>query len=849
MKVFNIILMFCVVCFLAACGSAKDKKQDGDTKAGAEAKSGDAAEFKSVADDSEEDLLRKNIDRSKLKPIDPAVYKSKGFTVRYGQKIDPPAFDFNVDLSKLSLNDIRYKKYELYARKGYLFHDASIRAYFNRMKWYQPVYWLEDIDFTLNEEEEAFFQKVKQREQELLSSNYIASGKNTGPNMKNIINMAQFKKIDPKLSAMIEKTGFALAEANHIELYHLYEQNDYYAIPSFITTDIYLQLFHVYFTYLLTSLEKEKFIPIITKLSEEMYLENQKVYQSSGANLMLKDAAEYNMMYYAVPYYLLSGDKLELSAKYAKIFDEHINKINASKDIDWQSKLFDQLRFDYSMFKPRGNYAKSERMQNYFKAMMWLQTAPFSLKYDHHIARLMLSATIMKKNGKLLKEYLSIYEPTSFIMGKADNLSLLQAIQAVEDMKLGFEPAKLISKENIAKLIPALRNLNPEKIKPVVRLDNEFGFTVDTSTIMQFMPQRYNPDSEIMSNLVNLAPMGDKSRRAFPKGLDVFAAMSNEVAEDILINYFKEAEFWPGYAKKLEKLKKDFKQYDFSNTLYDSWIDALNSLFTVLPEYPYYMHNYAWQKKNLNTSMASWAELKHDAILYAKQNWVAECGGGDEENFVPPPPPRVVGYVEPNTAFWKKCVNILDKTTNGLKKYGLLTDVMQSSGDRMKENAEFLLNVSEKELKHERLSDQEYETIKVFGSTIEYFTQELYYQNLEDSGDEPDEELPIIADVITSNNECLEEAVGYGNDIFVVVEIEGYLYLTRGAVFSYYEFKQPVSNRLTDKEWRKMLNDNKEPAMPSWIFDIFLKIKTPDAEKQSAMPAEVEARYTYSSGC
>jgi hypothetical protein len=38
-----------------------------------------------------------------------------------------------------------------------------------------------------------------------------------------------------------------------------------------------------------------------------------------------------------------------------------------------------------------------------------------------------------------------------------------------------------------------------------------------------------------------------------------------------------------------------------------------------------------------------------------------------------------------------------------------------------------------------------------------------------------------------------------------------------GAVFSYYEFKQPMSERLTDEAWQEMLADpSKRPSLPSW---------------------------------
>ena len=54
------------------------------------------------------------------------------------------------------------------------------------------------------------------------------------------------------------------------------------------------------------------------------------------------------------------------------------------------------------------------------------------------------------------------------------------------------------------------------------------------------------------------------------------------------------------------------------------------------------------------------------------------------------------------------------------------------------------------------------------------------------------------------------------------MNIGGYNYLTRGSVFSFYEFTQPISNRLTDKEWREMLNDNKEPERQGWYRDVLI---------------------------
>ena len=99
-----------------------------------------------------------------------------------------------------------------------------------------------------------------------------------------------------------------------------------------------------------------------------------------------------------------------------------------------------------------------------------------------------------------------------------------------------------------------------------------------------------------------------------------------------------------------------------------------------------------WDCKNLNAALASWAELKHDAILYAKQPMGAECGGAG------PPDPVVKGYVEPNTAFWKKAIELLDNTHKLLKEQNMLTEKIANATQRISEEAQFLLRISEKEL-------------------------------------------------------------------------------------------------------------------------------------------------------
>ena len=49
-----------------------------------------------------------------------------------------------------------------------------------------------------------------------------------------------------------------------------------------------------------------------------------------------------------------------------------------------------------------------------------------------------------------------------------------------------------------------------------------------------------------------------------------------------------------------------------------------------------------------------------------------------------------------------------------------------------------------------------------------------------------------------------------------VIVPDGRVILGAGPVFTYYEFKQPMSDRLTDEKWRTMLRMN-PPEKPAWL--------------------------------
>lgn len=214
----------------------------------------------------------------------------------------------------------------------------------------------------------------------------------------------------------------------------------------------------------------------------------------------------------------------------------------------------------------------------------------------------------------------------------------------------------------------------------------------------------------------------------------------------------------------------------------------------------------AWKDKELTTSLASWTELRHDTILYAKQSYtMAETG------YIPPTEEKpVVGYVEPVPEFYNRLLALTLMTNKGLSDMDVLDESAKYRLDNLEVILGRLVEISSNELENKELSEDDYEFIKNFGDGLSDVITDV---------DDKAKKTTIIADVHTDGNtwHVLEEGVGYVDLIVVAYQLpDGRILMGSGPVMSYYEFKQPMDDRLTDEAWREML-DAGPPQRPEWM--------------------------------
>ncbi|MBQ3781385.1 MAG: DUF3160 domain-containing protein [Bacteroidaceae bacterium] len=799
--------------------------------------------------------------------------------------------DLDMDISQLTVSELRVLRNALAARQGYIFMTAELRNIFEQTSWYDRLMmarwsyeedgmdeWWDPDDkegaalfeiakkpIAYTDEEQAFIDRIKAREKELLENNF-KMGDGFIVNVDNVVNIYQkeglgweARQVDEDrvtlqsapitkgnaLRSKLAEQGFAIIEGQYDQLFQVYEKNDYHNFPSFVTTDLYLQTFHLYFDVILRKVEVAKFTPRLVALCEKMH-DQLQVIASTTSDPKVRKAAEHAVAYFAIGHTLLTGKQsLSVPIDLQKLVSEELQLIEKEEDAFSDFLDYHDAYFMYSLFRPRGHYTRTPELKRYFKAMMWLQTAPFIADKPAQMLEAALIGQVLTSDQNASMLYKTLTEPITYLMGTPDNASIIQVADLVKQQGASLTEIANDTKK-MEKLQAAVKKLMDEQTRIVPK------FQATSIYKINLMPQRFMPDALVLQEMVDYD--SPKTLRPLPKGLDVMAAFGMPAAERILIDELKENETWPKFTETLNRMKKESDPSKWDSNVANEWVKTLTTLQADKYETPkpdgthpaYFMYTPQWDKKNLNTALASWAELKHDAILYAKQPMGAECGGGGPEE------PICMGYVEPNVKFWQKAIDLLTETQDVFSKFDLSTEETERYTTALYEEAEFFLRVSKKELAGQKLTDEEYRELEYVGAQFEYISLDMMRepdQWLQDwnAVEGADKKVSVVADVYTANAYNNEEksvlyaAVGPACEIYVIVEIDGYLYLTRGAVFSYREFDQLLGEpRLTDEEWQQQLEQQYHRGMPEWMEP--LKVPAED------IPADNEL-FFYSTGC
>jgi hypothetical protein len=629
--------------------------------------------------------------------------------------------------------------------------------------------------------------------------------------------------------ALLRENGFVVdlpGPETFLEFYQIYEDFRYSDGPLFVTSDSILHVYHLLFDKILRDLEVDYFIPTLESLTATMLTTSLEQYQSV-AGTPLEEPARRNVAFFSVASRLL-GSPEAVAPDVADLVEDELALIEeASQSVPspiWYRDDLPEdmlLREDYSQYIPRGHYTRSEALERYFRTMMWYGRLTFRLTDAFETERALLITralrTAVAPDGATAVElWQRIYEPTTFLVGKADDLSYFEYAGLSDTVFGANAPLEAFGDADlVAAFIDAADELPPPQINSMwvwIWQDQE---TVTKG--LRFMGQRFTIDAYVFQQMIWRRVGTLENPRGLPTALDFFAALGSEDALGILEDMGHRQ--YENFDTQMERVRGQLAALEidsWTQNVYWAWLYTLEPLITPLDQrFPEFMRTEAWRLRNLNAALGSYTELKHDTILYAKQV-MAEMGGGGSEEI-----PR--GYVEPNPEVFARMLALAEMTRDGLQARDLLSDRIGNALTNLIDLIAFLKRIAEAELAQEELSDEDYLRILFVGGELEALT--LAASDCDEEGpacrDLSDQQAPLVADIATGTSPhvtglaVLEEGVGRPARIFVVLP-DSPRRLAVGAVFTYYEFVLPAADRMTDEEWQAMLEQGANPPPPEW---------------------------------
>lgn len=678
-------------------------------------------------------------------------------------------------------------------------HDADVKrlslkmqALLKLQKPFQPEYTVETVSAN-----------VKPYEIELDFSNV------------NLIEKWHYNTPDRKEALL--KDHFYIDYEKTDQPFSIYESNQYVYLNSFVTTDSVLHLYHVIYLGMMEQMEQTILKENLISMSYMMFESTLKDYEEH------KEFSEYTAknaaLFYTVLRILSAERGLDVPKEILDISNAEIKNIES---LSLAESAITGEEVDYSQFKVRGNYTKNQDLRDYFKANMLYSQNKYMLRdYEGNINKEAIKFAVVMARPLAINDdanfmWEKIYSPISFLVENSENVTPLELLKMVFEITgdESFELDEIMDDKVIEALAEKIANFETPEIAP------------QKGIFIAVLPQRTVVDNTWLQKMIDTAP---RSKRPKASGLDVMALLGSDVAEELILNDEQNL-LWGDFKKVYENTKElvqNRSDEEKRANIYRSWLWVLEGFNHKAEEnLPSFMNNKKWELKELNSALASWAQLKHDTILYAEQ-FGAEMGA--------PEPVKNQHYVEPNVEVYRRLSWLTEYTLENSYRFDLLTDEQKARLNDFKGMVDFLEAVSIQELQNEAISEEDNERLELIGGEMENIFL-AFYTPPEDEDTmfrvPPSErDMLNVADIqqIGSNSvglpagEFLEVGSGNFSRIIVIYRVNGKYHIGCGPVMNYYEFLS--EDRMTNDEFKKRVGSFYEtpenPILPYFMDTLY----------------------------
>ncbi len=651
-----------------------------------------------------------------------------------------------------------------------------------------------------------------------------------GPQVANTLALTTYEgKLISELSFMVtERLSYQSYNAAFLDVY----KKD---LPLYISSDAILHALHRSYDNMLKHIETKVLIDSMRSALSGMH-QSLKTQTYLGQELVQKAVRDADV-YLTVALTLLDNAVSPVFVENATLVSDILAAVATGEAKDIALFSVRPRLYDFSQLKPRGHYTESEELENYFQCMMWLGRTEIYLTppqpsevlpTDDDIRRQCMLSIILVDLATVSQSASKINYVDQIItkfVGEQDNLALKSLIAIVDTTNGGLRPEHLLNDTVLAAFQATVRASGGEqKILSQILIGD--GITaIKPAASFMLMGQRFILDSYILANLV----VDKVDDRYMPSPLDAMFTLGNDAAAQLLAPELPLYRHYPRNLAGLNYLTTTLSREYWESSLYTTWLNAIRAL-NPLPDrtsLPLFMQTGAWAQKQLNSQLTSWAELRHDNLLYAKQSY-----SGYVICFYPS------GYVEPVPALYSRIAGFARGFSNFLLTLDERIQLVEmiTTLRHMDSTCTMLARMAQKEL--DGVGFDEREKSKLDNWIVERHVDncvpfdvfdgtypKLYYGvDLRIQQDKADF---VVADVHTQPFDAagvlvgnvLHVATGRINMAVIVATdpSDGCATAYVGPVGSFYQHITSGFNRLSDEEWVTLYKDSTVPR-PSWVY-------------------------------
>lgn len=695
----------------------------------------------------------------------------------------------------------------------------------------------------------------------------------------------------------IEKLGRDKVLLTNDAFKQVFEPYLHARVTQFITSDSLLNAFHVLYEESILHLERAN-AKRLTEVLSHLWGRVAPIAESmQGKPDLVAAARRRAQVVLGTAMSLLGIDPKSDDADLSKLIAEETARVIAGTGTlkpEWLGPPDPGfVAIDYSRYRPRGLYARSEDLTRYFRAVSWLQSIPFRPRIEQELLSVFLLGLALHPSHRIGDEPLTtrrdfgpFFRCFSTFVGAGDSWDLSMWCRGHDST---WEHLDLEGRTVAEAIGWSAKHVTEADQDP--KINDQLGFAPEAGgqpveASIRILSARRTPDAVLFQRTSRIEGIDPR----WPTGLEVCVALGSARAKALLQSKDRER-----VLTEIDAARPLFQ----GNSLYVRYLDCLRALIDAPePDAPAFMSTEAWQDKSCQTVLSGWAQMRHTWALQAKQT-ISYLG----ITRVPP------GFVEPEPEFFARMAALAERTVEALTEAGafepdfpslardlrrvsdlllrlsaeknpskamrslaeeerdlilgpgMFAEVIELKADRSDEAAylaeasaglrtlaadlengarskyprfEEVLEVMQidlrpkwralerlcrrlealahKQLRHVELSAEEEAFLKGYGKEIAGLM--LYGGN---SYLTPRDDAPRVVDVFASPTEgrVLEVGICRPHALWVLYPVNGGELLCEGAVMPYYEFEH--EERLTDADWKELLEGRDRPPVPGWI--------------------------------